>query len=102
MQPIKKHKSRVSVIQIDENEDFIITGEDKGAIIYWDIDERLQKIGTIKLLMNHDDMVTDVCFKTQMGLFASSSLDGTINMYRKQDQYMLRTFFNPSKDVRID
>jgi len=35
LQPIKKHISRVSAIVIDENEDTIITGEDKGAIIYW-------------------------------------------------------------------
>jgi len=37
-----------------------------------------------------------------MGLFASSSLDGTINLYLKNDQKILRSYFNPSKDVRVD
>lgn len=42
----------------------MITGEDKGAIIYWEIDEKQQKITPLKLITNHDDMVTDACFKT--------------------------------------
>lgn len=40
LQPIKKHSSRVSVIEIDECEDNLITGEDKGAFIFWSIDDK--------------------------------------------------------------
>lgn len=37
-----------------------------------------------------------------MDLFATSSLDGTINMYFKHNFRILRTFYNPSKDVWVD
>jgi hypothetical protein len=45
----------------------------------------------------HDDAITDVAFKTSMGLFATSSLDGTINMFMKRDHQIVRTFFHPKQ-----
>jgi hypothetical protein len=52
---VKKHNSRVSAIQIDENEDTVITGEERGAILIWTIDDKQSKIATNKLIQNHED-----------------------------------------------
>lgn len=55
LQPVKKHNSRVTAIQIDENEDFVISGEEKGGIVIWSVDEKQSKFATHKIIQNHED-----------------------------------------------
>ena len=49
----------------------------------WNVENELAKLEPLKFYCDHEDEVTDISISSDMGLFASCSIDGSINLYLK-------------------
>lgn len=75
-------------------ETIAITGSKKGDIKVWKIDPDHLEWELIAHHFHHEDMVSNISV-SKMGMFVTSSLDGTVNLYTMDKQFSIqRTFYN--------
>lgn len=89
----KKHLFRITMIEVSESEEVVITGTEKGDIVKWALDG--SHLIYQKPFFHHDNTVTGAWIEEDMGIFATWSKDGTANLYTLSPCFILRSFRNP-------
>lgn len=90
---LKHHLFRVTMIEVSESEEIIITGTEKGDVVKWNRHDG--KITYEKSFFHHLNTVTGACVLEDMGVFATCSKDSTVNLYTISPPYLLRSFRQP-------
>lgn len=86
----KKHLYRVTMIEVSSSEEIIITGTTKGDVAKWTNNKDVIKFEI--LFFHHNNEVTGASINEDMGVFATCSKDGTVNLYTISPACILRTF----------
>lgn len=89
----KKHLFRVTMIEVSDSEDIVITGSERGDIVKWTLEGTSLKFQ--KPFFHHQNTVTGAYISEDMGVFATCSKDATVNLYTIDPPYILRTFKQP-------
>lgn len=89
----KKHLYRITMIEVSESENIIITGSEKGDIVKWITED--DELKCDKPFFHHQNTVTGACIHEDMGVFATCSKDETVNLYTISPPYILRSFKHP-------
>jgi hypothetical protein len=89
----KKHLYRITMIEVSESEEVIITGTEKGDIVKWTLDDNNMIYD--RPFFHHQNSVTGACIQEDMGIFATCSKDATVNLYTISPPYILRSFKQP-------
>ena len=79
---LKTYCKTITALCIDESEQFLIAGSIIGETIIYCM-TNTGKWNLVRFMMDHSDTVTSICISDEMQLYATSSLDSTVNIYNK-------------------
>ena len=91
------HHATVTCIVTEQRERLVITASKAGDVIVWNVEEHEQHWTIYRHFYDHEAMVTSLFVNEDLGMFASSSLDGSVNLYSLFGAKILRSFFHPQR-----
>ncbi|EGR28407.1 hypothetical protein IMG5_175930 [Ichthyophthirius multifiliis] len=80
IQTIKKHRSTISCIAVQEIEQIIITGSSDGQVIVWQIEDQ-NKLILKQEIFDQDKQIHSICISRILRIFLTASENGSINIY---------------------
>jgi WD40 repeat protein len=97
---ISKSQQTSSHINAQYDNCIIITGSKLGDVIVWKFNAELtnnpaQAMQKLRQFFDHDEVVTSIFIHQEMQMFATSSSDGSCNLYSLMKLELLRCFKHP-------
>jgi WD40 repeat protein len=77
------------VLKIDKEEKYIFAGSTNGSLFIYKINEIYWNLH--KILYDHSNQITSIAISNTLNAFASSSMDGYVNIYTLPDAKILRS-----------
>jgi WD40 repeat protein len=82
-------QNQITVLKIDKDEKYSFAGSKFGSLYIFKVNEHhWTQHG---LLLDHTDEITSICISNVLNIFASSSLDGFINLYTFPESKLFRS-----------
>ena len=80
---------QIIVLKIDKEEKYVFAGSSNGSVFIYKINEIYWNIH--KILFDHSKPITSLSISNTLNAFASSSMDGFVNIYTLPDAKILRS-----------
>lgn len=97
-------QNQITVLKIDKDEKYSFAGSKLGILYIFKVNEHIWT--QHRLLLDHADEITSIYISNILNVFATSSLDGYINLYTFPESKLFRSIklnnSSPIDDVFIN